>query len=155
MIEIAVAAFASSLVTYFYIKRPYTRQATLIKTHFIDKTQEYKQVLLIRTDLPMTKGKIAAQCCHATLAAYKALQTDNSELISWWESTGQAKVTLKVSSEEEMTDLMHKAKQAGICAKSVKDAGRTQILPGSRTVCAIGPAPKNVLDLITGHLKLY
>jgi len=50
---------------------------------------------------------------------------------------------------------MKRAREAGIVAESIKDAGRTQIMSGTRTVCAIGPAPAKLIDLITGHLKLY
>jgi PTH2 family peptidyl-tRNA hydrolase len=50
---------------------------------------------------------------------------------------------------------MGKARTAGLVAESIRDAGRTQIASGTRTVCAIGPAPSTLIDLITGHLKLY
>ena len=62
-------------------------------------------VLLVRTDLQMTKGKVAAQCCHATLAAYQSALKGTSDQKHWlreWEEIGQAKITLKVESEEEM-----------------------------------------------------
>lgn len=117
--------------------------------------QEYKMVLLIRQDLEMSKGKIAAQCCHAVLSSYKFLQMYQSSVLARWEACGQPKVTLKVKDEKEMLTLMEKAREAGLCAKSIKDAGKTQIAPGSRTVAAIGPGPISIVDYITGHLKLY
>lgn len=52
-------------------------------------------------------------------------------------------------------ELMNKARLASIPAESIKDAGRTQVVAGTRTVCAIGPAPAKLIDTITGHLKLY
>jgi PTH2 family peptidyl-tRNA hydrolase len=61
------------------------------------------------------------------------------QILSRWESCGQPKITLKVKDEKEMLELMHKAKEAGIAAKAIKDAGRTQVASGSRTVLAIGP----------------
>ena len=67
---------------------------------------------------------------------------------------GQAKVVLKVDYEKEMYELLNKAKDAGIVAYVVEDAGRTQIAAGSRTVLALGPAPNTVIDRITSHLKL-
>lgn len=55
----------------------------------------YKLVLVIRTDLKMGKGKIAAQCAHAAVAAYKAA-TKYPEFLYAWEKCGQAKITVKV-----------------------------------------------------------
>lgn len=52
-------------------------------------------------------------------------------------------------------ELMQKARSAGLIAESIRDAGRTQIVSGTRTVCAIGPAPAKLIDTITGHLKLF
>lgn len=52
-------------------------------------------------------------------------------------------------------ELLKKARSAGITAESIRDAGRTQVVSGTRTVCAIGPAPASLIDTITGHLKLY
>lgn len=117
--------------------------------------QEYKMILLIRQDLEMSKGKIAAQCCHAVLSSYKFLQMYQSPVLARWEACGQPKVTLKVKDEKEMLALMEKAREAGLCTKSIKDAGKTQIAPGSRTVAVIGPGPISIVDYITGHLKLY
>jgi len=124
--------------------------------------EECKLVLVVRTDLGMTKGKIAAQCSHATLACYKTLvsaQTKNSQsaeakLLQRWERLGQAKIAVQVKSEEEMLELMGKARSLGITAEVIQDAGRTQIDPGSLTVLGVGPAPKSQIDLVTGGLKL-
>ncbi|KAK6535312.1 hypothetical protein TWF694_001776 [Orbilia ellipsospora] len=117
-------------------------------------TEECKLVLCVRTDLGMTKGKIAAQCGHATLGCYKALSRHAPLLLKRWEYTGQAKIALKVDSEEELLTLQAQAMSVGLVAKVVHDAGRTQIAAGSATVLGIGPAPKSVVNQITGHLKL-
>lgn len=114
-----------------------------------------KLILVIRTDLGMTKGKVAAQCSHATLACYRAALKVSPNLVRHWIVIGQAKVTVKCNSEEEMLSLQAKAKSLGIVAKSIQDAGRTQIAPGSRTVLGVGPAPTSLVDQVTGHLKLY
>ncbi|KAI9768556.1 MAG: hypothetical protein M1840_004753 [Geoglossum simile] len=116
--------------------------------------EECKLVLVVRTDLGMTKGKIAAQCSHATLACYKALLGTGSPLLHRWERQGQAKVALQVRSEEELELLQAQAVSLGIVAQVIHDAGRTQIAAGSATVLGIGPAPKNVVDQVTGSLKL-
>ncbi|EWC48714.1 hypothetical protein DRE_00019 [Drechslerella stenobrocha 248] len=117
-------------------------------------TEECKLVLCVRTDLGMTKGKIAAQCGHATLACYKAVSRHAPLLLKRWEYMGQAKIALKVDSEEELLTLQAQAMSVGLVARVVHDAGRTQIASGSATVLGIGPAPKSVINQITGHLKL-
>ncbi|OJK04111.1 hypothetical protein ASPACDRAFT_75607 [Aspergillus aculeatus ATCC 16872] len=122
---------------------------------FDNTAEEVKLVLVVRTDLGMTKGKIAAQCSHATLACYKYLTTytPNSSLLRRWESQGQAKIALQVKSEEEMETLYAQAISLGLCARVITDAGRTQIASGSRTVLGV-LGPKSVVDGVTGHLKL-
>ncbi|KAM3550255.1 hypothetical protein MY1884_008346 [Beauveria asiatica] len=154
--------------------------------------EECKLVLVVRTDLGMTKGnvllprpaspssygsgpcnvqlansgdtfaagKIAAQCSHATLACYKALagnaDPDSTErkMLARWEKYGQAKIAVQVKSQDEMLQLCRKARGMGLTAEVVKDAGRTQIEAGSMTVLGVGPAPRSLIDEVTGHLKL-
>ncbi|KAF9229650.1 peptidyl-tRNA hydrolase II [Gyrodon lividus] len=124
---------------------------SFVKPRMMDQC---KLVLVVRTDLNMTKGKIAAQYVHATLACYKALTKTNPQLVQHWERTGQAKVALRGSSEDELLELEAIAKSLNLCARSILDAGRTQIAAGSRTVLGIGPAPVNLINQVTGHLKL-
>jgi peptidyl-tRNA hydrolase len=113
---------------------------------------QFKMVFCVNNDLKMGKGKIAAQCGHATLGAYKAAVKLCPSALRVWEY-GQAKVALKVD-EEEMDTLKKAAADAGLITYTVYDAGRTQIAAGSKTVLAIGPAPVGDIDAITGHLKL-
>lgn len=72
-----------------------------------------------------------------------------------WEQQGQPKVTLRVDSESELLEMVKKARAAKVVAEIIMDAGRTQLESGTRTVAAIGPAPVDIIDEITGHLKLY
>ena len=122
---------------------------------------EVKMVLVIRQDLQMTKGKIAAQCCHAALACYRLIATDptkesyNLPMTQRWLYNGQAKITLKCPNKETMDLLFATAMSLGVNSYVVHDAGRTQIASGSATVLGLGPAPKALLDQITGDLKLY
>ncbi|GAA5830986.1 hypothetical protein JCM11251_005101 [Rhodosporidiobolus azoricus] len=113
-----------------------------------------KLVLVVRSDLNMTKGKIAAQCGHATLACYKSLVRSNPALVQHWERTGQAKIALKCESEEDLQLLQASATSLGLCARSIQDAGRTQVDPGTTTVLGIGPAPVRVVNQVTSHLRL-
>ncbi|KAF9890165.1 hypothetical protein FE257_006326 [Aspergillus nanangensis] len=123
--------------------------------NFENNDEEVKLVLVVRTDLGMTKGKIAAQCSHATLACYKYLTayTPNSPILRRWERQGQAKIALQTKSEEELELLQAQAVSLGLCARVIQDAGRTQIASGSRTVLGV-LGPKSVVDSVTGHLKL-
>ncbi|KUI55345.1 Peptidyl-tRNA hydrolase 2 [Cytospora mali] len=128
-----------------------------------NNAEECKLVLVVRTDLGMTKGKIAAQCGHATLACYKTLSraayksgpaSPEARLLQRWERHGQAKVAVQTKSADEIQELMGKAQSLGITAEVIVDAGRTQIDPGSMTVLGVGPAPKSLVDKVTGNLKL-
>jgi len=114
-----------------------------------------KMVLIVRTDLGMTKGKAAAQCAHAALGCYKKAVKSNAAALEAWEKTGQAKICLKIDNAEAMMDLATKARENGIAWSVVRDAGRTQVEAGSLTVLGIGPADVNDIDQITGHLKLF
>ncbi|ORX56433.1 peptidyl-tRNA hydrolase II [Hesseltinella vesiculosa] len=115
---------------------------------------DFKMVLVVRSDLGMTKGKVAAQCGHATLACYKSIKKHNPAILREWEVSGQAKVALKVGSEAELLELQALALSLNMTAQSICDAGRTQIAAGSRTVLGIGPGPVELINQVTGHLKL-
>lgn len=110
-----------------------------------------KMILAVRTDLSMTKGKTAAQCCHAVLGAYKKAPKG---ALAEWEVEGQPKVVVKVKTEEELLHLRLKAREKGLTTYLVQDAGRTQVAPNSLTVLAIGPASIPNIDEVSGHLKL-
>ena len=92
----------------------------------------------------------------STLACYKTLSNmpNMLKLLGRWESNGQPKIALQVKSEDELSTLQAQALSLGLCARVIHDAGRTQIASGSATVLGIGPAPKSVIDQVTGHLKL-
>lgn len=112
----------------------------------------YKLVFLVRTDLAMGTGKIAAQVGHAAIGAFQQCSNTVREK---WDYCGNAKIVLQVASLEQMMNLEACAKEAGLLTYVVQDAGRTQIEPGSVTVCAIGPDDENKINLVTGSLKLF
>lgn len=116
---------------------------------------EFKMILVVRNDLKMGKGKVAAQCSHAAVSAYKQVQRRNPELLKQWEYCGQPKVVVKAPDEETLIVLLDRAKEMGLPVSLIQDAGRTQIAPGSRTVLGIGPGPSDLVDMVTGELKLY
>lgn len=121
---------------------------------FSDFGGEFKMILVVRNDLKMTKGKIAAQCGHAAVGAFEGALKKIPSVLRKWQHTGQAKIAVKVESEQMLMEVYRTAKANNLNCCLIRDAGRTQIEPNSKTVLAIGPAPNQVLDTITGHLKL-
>uniref|UniRef100_A0A161N0Z2 peptidyl-tRNA hydrolase n=2 Tax=Triatoma infestans TaxID=30076 RepID=A0A161N0Z2_TRIIF len=118
--------------------------------------RDTKMVLVVRTELGMGKGKIAAQCSHAALGCYKIAQKNTPTVLNWWEASGQPKIVLKLDTpgEEGLYKLMQEAKKRGVVSTVIRDAGHTQVERGTATVAGIGPGEVDVLDQITGHLKL-
>ncbi len=112
-----------------------------------------KQVIVVRTDLKMGKGKICAQVAHASLEAYKKALKEKPEWVRSWETEGSKKIVLKVNSEKELLELFERAKKE-VPAVLIRDAGLTQVPPGSITAAGFGPAPDEVMDRLFGHLKL-
>ena len=112
---------------------------------------EYKQVILVRDDLKLPKGKMAAQCSHAAVEA--ALKADES-ILKKWRQQGQKKVVLKVADEKELLLYFQEAKDNKISCSLITDAGRTVIAPGTKTACGIGPDEEDKIDKLTGKLKM-
>ena len=113
---------------------------------------ELKQVILIRKDLKMSPGKIAAQASHASV---DAVLSSNKKLLKNWKNAGMKKITLKVDSLEELKKYYDKAIEANITASIISDAGHTELSPGTQTCVAIGPGPEMKIDEITSQLKPY
>ena len=111
----------------------------------------YKQVILVREDLKLPKGKMSAQVAHASLEA--ALKSDKKAVAVWRES-GAKKVVLKVKDEKEMLKLMEMAEDAGLKSALITDAGHTVVEPGTKTCLGIGPDDEKKIDAITGKLKI-
>lgn len=118
-------------------------------------SEECKLVILMRNDVKMTKGKIAAQAGHAAVNCALACKKKDSKTFDQWMNDGQAKVVLRIDSEAELFQFKALADSQGIINSVICDAGRTQIEPGTYTCLGMGPAPASVLDKITGDLKLF
>lgn len=113
-----------------------------------------KQVILIRNDLKLPKGKMAAQAAHASVdAVLKSIKKDKDK-VSEWRAEGMAKIAVKVDSEKELYKYIQEAKDAGINTSIITDAGKTTVEPGTVTCGAIGPDDDEKIDEITGELKL-
>ena len=81
-----------------------------------------KMVLVVRTDLKMTKGKIAAQCGHAAVSAYKKAKRKDPRVLKSWESEGQRKIAVKVKDENELVTIMAMAQSVGLITALIQDA---------------------------------
>ena len=114
----------------------------------------YKQVIVVRSDLKMSPGKTCAQVAHAShSAAEAAKKTEEKWYDAWW-SEGQKKVVVKAASEDEIIQLFHDAHSSSLPCYIVNDAGLTELAPGTTTALGIGPGPNEIIDKVTGHLKL-
>jgi peptidyl-tRNA hydrolase, PTH2 family len=113
---------------------------------------ETKLTIVVRADLGMGRGKIAAQASHAAVAA--ALASIGSADFRAWLRDGQPKVVLRANSEDQLDLLASQASAAGLPVQVIHDAGRTQVTEGTPTCCAIGPAEASRIDAITGELSL-
>lgn len=184
-----------------------------------------KMTLVVRRDLKMGQGKVAAQCAHAAVGVIDKIYEENEKVMTkksiikdnnknnsvlsdaerlasttsdsnsnsraastssaqsdfgadngrdcddgedenleyaekwmtWltaWRAAGSAKVVLQVETEADLMSIVAAAKKANLPTTYIRDAGRTQIAAGSKTVCAVGPAPVSLVDSVTGKLKL-
>lgn len=121
---------------------------------------DYKQVIVMRKDLNMRKGKMIAQGAHATLnsllnqSSRPGTISLNEDDIKWLKS-GAAKICVYVESEHELEEVYQKARRMNISGALITDAGRTEFggVP-TKTCCAIGPGLSIEIDKITGHLPL-
>ncbi len=111
-----------------------------------------KLALVVRTDLGMGRGKIAAQVAHAAVAA--VLTNGASTDFGAWLREGQPKVVLRAVSGEQLQDIARTAEAGGLPVEFICDAGRTQVAAGTLTCCAIGPAEVARIDAVTASLAL-
>jgi len=115
---------------------------------------EYKMVIVTRSDLLLSAGKLAAQVSHAAVDCALLTKKNKSEWFVKWQREGGKKVIVKVETLEEFFPLKEKAEELGICTSIISDAGHTEIPEGTQTVLGIGPAPGNLIDQVTGELPL-
>ncbi|MBI4362468.1 MAG: peptidyl-tRNA hydrolase [Euryarchaeota archaeon] len=112
---------------------------------------EYKQAIVIRSDLDISRGKTVAQGAHAALLACEAA---GENVRRAWQGQGGKKVVLKVAGLKELQGLEARAREMGLPCALVQDAGLTEVEPGTVTALGIGPAPAGEIDRLTGNLKL-
>lgn len=110
-----------------------------------------KQVIVLRTDIGMSNGKMIAQACHASVGSYR---NADSGARNDWETSGAKKVALKAEGEDALMDLFKQARAHGIPGYVVKDAGETELEPGTVTALGLGPASDETVDKVTKELQL-
>uniref|UniRef100_A0A7E4ZRK9 peptidyl-tRNA hydrolase n=1 Tax=Panagrellus redivivus TaxID=6233 RepID=A0A7E4ZRK9_PANRE len=127
--------------------------ASLIRA--LRPARTHKMVFVANMSLKMGTGKLAAQVGHACLGVYRTAirSEEGNEAIRAWEGHGAVKIVVKGQSTEQLIDMFRQAKDLGLYAYVVQDAGYTQIPPGSRTILGIF-GPQEVVDQVTGTLKL-
>ena len=114
----------------------------------------FKQVIVVRGDLKMGRGKTAVQVAHASVTAAEAARRTRREWYGAWWAEGQAKIAVKAASLEEILGLKRRAEAEGLPVALVEDRGLTQLPPSTVTCLGIGPAPAERVDPITGRLTL-
>ncbi len=118
---------------------------------------ETKQVICVRADLKMRKGKMIAQGAHASIAflTRRLPKIKLSKAEQEWMDTSFAKVCVRVESEEQLLDIYQQARDAGLEVHLITDSGKTEFHgEPTRTCLAIGPDYSDKIDPITGDLKL-
>lgn len=115
---------------------------------------EYKLVVVVRSDLRMSVGKLSAQVAHAAVTCALEAKARKPKWFAAWYGEGQRKVVLKVEGKEEILELKKMAANAGLPLALITDAGLTELPPNTTTCLGIGPGPGNEIDRITGSLPL-
>jgi PTH2 family peptidyl-tRNA hydrolase len=129
--------------------------------------RDTKQVIVMRKDLNMRKGKMIAQGAHASLAVFTQdatvdgdeLRCELTDAMKAWlgptEGPRFAKICVSVTSEAALDEVVAKARAAGLPCALITDSGKTEFhgVP-TKTCCAVGPGWVDEIDAITGELPL-
>lgn len=115
---------------------------------------EIKQVIIVRADLDMGKGKLGAQIAHGSVLSYLEAEMKDKKITKEWLDSGQKKIVLKVPDEESLLKLFKAFQFKKVPCALVNDAGLTQLPPGTTTVLGIGPWRSEEIDVFTDKLKL-
>eukprot|EP01080_Neovahlkampfia_damariscottae_P009582 gene9582-1784_t len=121
-------------------------------------SEPLKMMLLVRKDLKMEVGKIAAQCGHGVLGVYRDIQKKKNKIhlhyVKEWIRIGQKKIAVKIPDLETLKSSSKLAQELNIPFHIVVDAGKTVVAPNTMTVLAIGPALESQINKITKGFKL-
>ncbi len=115
---------------------------------------KYKMMIVIREDLNLSCGKLAVQVSHAAVECTLRSQKLKNPYLKEWLREGQKKVVVRVSSLRDLYELEFKAKQLGLVTAMIRDAGLTEVAPGTVTCLGIGPGPEEIINKVTGNVPL-
>ena len=121
----------------------------------VSTAEDPSMVLIARKDLKMSEGKLAVQCSHAAVTCTLNARKSHARLVERWKNGGARKICLRADDLETLQRLAGQAQAAGLVTTLVKDAGHTEVPPGTITVLGIGPAPRRAIDALVSDLKPY
>lgn len=156
VITVGISTFSAGTVAGWLLRRRLDRIIMIWKNRQMVLAEETpKLVVVARSDLNLSVGKLASQVAHAAVSCYAASKKHNPKFIEFWETVGQPKIVVRCHSESALMKLAHEAGQRKLVTSLIKDAGKTQIPAGTVTVLGIGPAPARIVNEVTGHCKVY
>jgi PTH2 family peptidyl-tRNA hydrolase len=112
---------------------------------------KHKQVILVREDLDLPKGKLAAQAAHASV---EAVLCSEENMVKKWRDEGMVKIVVKVKDERAVDKYFMRSVNEGLITSIITDFGRTVVAPGTKTCVGIGPDEEDKINNITGNLPL-
>ena len=118
------------------------------------QTNELTMVLVTRSDLILSKGKLAAQCSHATAECILKAKRIAPKILEKYRTNGARKIVCSASNLDNLKRIFGEANEAGLICYMVKDAGHTEIPSGTVTVVGIGPGPRSTIAVSYTHLTL-
>ena len=121
----------------------------------VSTAEDPSMVLIARKDLKMSAGKLAVQCSHAAVTCTFNARKRHARLVERWKNGGARQICLRADDLEMLQRLAGQAQAAGLVTTLVKDAGHTEVPPGTITVLGIGPAPRRAIDALVSDLKPY
>ncbi len=111
-------------------------------------------VIVVRDDLKLSCGKLAVQVAHAAVECVRKAEHEKKPELKEWLREGQKKVVVRAKTLQDIYQLEFKARGLGLTTSIIKDAGLTEIPPGTVTCLGIGPGKEEIINKVTGSLPL-